>query len=112
MLLQEPPTPGGLGPNDAAPSAEESVVQPGIQVPEIAAELEGELIKDVTVPVSYGGYAQVYKGIWRRPGLPDEKVAIKCLIDTHMHDTVTAVEKRKRNDIVSHELSYVGELGR
>lgn len=103
-IPQEAPRPGGLAPNDSASSTEESVVQPGSQIPEIAAELEGELIKDMTVPPHPGGYSLVYKGTWRRLGLPDEKVAIKCLISTHMGGTVTEVEKRKRNDIVRIEV--------
>lgn len=62
-----------------SPSLEESILQSGVQVPELQPQLEGVLSK--IEKIGTGGYGDVYQGVWTRSSDdPDlRRVAIKSI---------------------------------
>ncbi|KAG8914084.1 hypothetical protein FRC00_000867 [Tulasnella sp. 408] len=62
-----------------SPSLEDSIVQSGVQVPELQPQLEGVLSK--IEKIGTGGYGDVYQGVWTRSSDdPDlRRVAIKSI---------------------------------
>lgn len=69
---KEPSSSGPVPPNH------ESLVQPGLSQRDYAEELEGELILQQAPPLR-GGYADIYRGRWKRSDGVEVEVAVKVL---------------------------------
>ncbi|KAG8984290.1 hypothetical protein FRB90_005426 [Tulasnella sp. 427] len=99
--------PDGLKPTESGLTENESLVQPGLRLSDIADELEGDLADpdETTLILLSGGYADVFQSVWTSPTGEKIDVAVKKLRAARPSSTS---DLKKRIDIVGRGASRPG----
>lgn len=94
-----------MSPTRPAPelSEDDSIIQPGVQLSDnLPDPIPGTLTR---IELMGGGaYANVYQGVWTKPGEDPIPVAIKCIREAHLNDEDDRQAKRDRFERVRHRL--------
>ncbi|KAG8985494.1 hypothetical protein FRB90_004659, partial [Tulasnella sp. 427] len=93
--------PDALKPTESGLKENESLVQPGLRLSDIADELEGDLADpdETTLILLSGGYADVFQSVWTGPTGEKIDVAVKKLRAARPSSSSDLAALKKRIDI-------------